>query len=110
MANFFKDNDDLQFYFERGIDWTRLVELTEHDFRAPDGPGDVKEAVELYRDIANLVGEFVAAEVAPHAAQLDREAVDLVDGEAVHPPRLQAIFDQINEMELNGLCLPRKLG
>lgn len=110
MGNFFKDNDDLQFYFERGIDWGELVRLTEHDFRAPDGPESVAEAVELYRDIANLVGEFVANEVAPHAAQLDREAVELIDGEAVHPPRLQGIFDQINEMELNGLCLPRELG
>ncbi|MCZ7681959.1 MAG: hypothetical protein M5U28_25470 [Sandaracinaceae bacterium] len=52
MGNFFKDNDDLQFYFERGVDWRTLAELTEHRFRAPDGPKSAEEAVELYREVA----------------------------------------------------------
>ncbi len=110
MGNFFKDNEDLRFYFERGVDWTRLVELTEHDFKAPDGPANVEEAVETYREVADLVGEFVANEIAPHAAQLDREGVALEGGEAVTPARLQSIYDQLRDMELHGMCLPRELG
>jgi len=110
MGNYFKDNEDLQFYFERGIDWASLVELTEHRFRAPDGPESVDEAVELYRDVADLIGQFVADEIAPHAAQIDHEKVGFADGEAIHPERLQSIFDQLEEMELHGMCLPRELG
>lgn len=110
MGNFFKDNEDLQFYFDEGIDWAKLVEVTEHGFRAPDGPKSVEEAVELYRDIAELVGEFVAEQVAPYAAQLDIEKVHLENGEVVFPERLKGIFDQIREMELAGMCLPRELG
>lgn len=110
MGNFFKDNDDLQFYFDRGIDWTTLVELTEHRFHSPDGPKSTSEAVELYREIAELVGEFVADEIAPHVAQIDREAVRFENGEVVFPERLQSIFDGLNEMGLHGLCVPRELG
>ncbi|HJL18371.1 MAG TPA: acyl-CoA dehydrogenase family protein [Sandaracinaceae bacterium LLY-WYZ-13_1] len=110
MGNFFKDNDDLRFYFEKGIDWGPLVELTEHGFRAPDAPSSTEEAVELYRDIAELVGGFVADEIAPHAAQIDREKVRFEDGEVVFPDRLAGIFDQIQEMELHSLNLPRELG
>ncbi|MFK7991733.1 MAG: acyl-CoA dehydrogenase family protein [Sandaracinaceae bacterium] len=110
MGNFFKDNDDLQFYFRDGIDWGPLVEATEHGFRAPDSPENVAEAVELYEDIANLVGTFVADEIAPHAAEIDRDAVRFEDGVVTFPPRLEGIFDQIREMDLNGLCLPRELG
>ena len=110
MGNFFKDNDDLQFYFDRGIDWQTLVELTEHRFRTPDGPKSTAEAVELYRDIAELVGELVADEVAPHAAQIDREAVRFEDGEVIFPERLRGIFERINDMGLHGLCVPRELG
>ena len=29
MASFFSDNADLQYYFDKGIDWAPLVELTE---------------------------------------------------------------------------------
>ena len=36
-----------------------------------------------------MVGGFVADEIAPHAAELDREGVRLEDGEAVFPPRLR---------------------
>ena len=86
MGNFFKDNEDLQFYFDRGIDWAPLVALTEHHFRAADGPESAVEAVELYRDIADLIGKFAADEVAPHAAQLDREKVGFEDGEAMNSP------------------------
>ena len=42
-----------------------------------------------------MVGGFVADEIAPHAAQIDREGVPLEDGEAVFPPRLAGIFEQI---------------
>ena len=36
MANFFKDNEDLQYYFDKGIDWGPLVRITEHDFADAD--------------------------------------------------------------------------
>ena len=36
MANFYRDNDDLRFYMERGLDWAPLVELTEYGFSDPD--------------------------------------------------------------------------
>ena len=110
MANFFRDNDDLVYYFERGIDWASLVEVTEHRFRTPDGPKSAEEAVGNYRDVMDLVGEFVAEEIAPHAAEIDREAVRFEEGEVVFPKRLAGIFEQIKQMELHGLCVPRELG
>ncbi len=110
MANFFHDNQDLKFYVEKGIDWEPLVRATEMDFRLPGAFPSSKEALEFYREILDMVGGFVADEIAPHAAQLDREAVAHVDGEAVFPPRLQGIFDQIKQLGLHGLTVPRELG
>ena len=34
MASFFRDNDDLRWYFEHGIDWDPIVRTTELGFRA----------------------------------------------------------------------------
>ena len=82
MANYYRDNDDLKFYLEKGIDWEALFPVTE--FRPhPDAPADAAEAQALYRDIAEMVGEFVAAEVTPRAAAIDRKGHQLVDGEVV---------------------------
>ena len=88
MANFFTDNDDLRWYIERGIDWEPLVRTTEADFRNPDGPKSVAEALAFYQETLEMVGGFVADEIAPHAAELDREGVRHEGGEAVFPPRL----------------------
>ena len=110
MANFYKDNEDLRFYVERAIDWAPIVELTERFYKSDDGFSEPGEAKDFYKDILELIGQFVADEVAPHSAQIDREGVDYKDGEAVQPERLQGIFDQINAMELHGMCLPRELG
>jgi alkylation response protein AidB-like acyl-CoA dehydrogenase len=108
--NFFEDNDDLRFYIDKGIDWEPLVRLTEMDFKSPGGPTSVAEAVEFYKETLSMIGGFVADENAPHAAQLDREAVDFVDGEAVVPARLAGIFEQIKSLGLHGLAIPRELG
>jgi alkylation response protein AidB-like acyl-CoA dehydrogenase len=110
VANYFKDNADLQYYFERGIDWDSLLELGERKFgedEAFTSPGD---ALDFFRDIAEMVGEFVAEEIAPHAAAIDREGVKLVDGEVVFPAELDSIFEKIRKLDLHSLCLPRELG
>ena len=110
MANFYEDNDDLRFYLERGIDWEPLVALTEYEWRSEGGHANVSEAVEFYTDLANLVGGFVADEIAPHSAQIDLEHPHVVDGEVPLPPVQQGIFEALKEMEIHGMCLPRELG
>jgi alkylation response protein AidB-like acyl-CoA dehydrogenase len=110
MANFYKDNQDLQFYMERGIDWSSLVEITEYFYRAPDCFPDANEALEFYQEIISLVGSFSAEEISPHSAQIDKEGVDFSNGEARFPERLQGIFDKLASLELHGMCVPRELG
>lgn len=110
MANFLQDNADLRFYLDKGIDWSTLIRLTEHDGRAADGPATEAEAVETYREVLEMVGSFVAEEIAPYAAEIDHDPLRFEDGEVSFTPRLQAIFDQIRDLELHGLCVPREFG
>lgn len=110
MANYFKDNSDLQFYFEEGIDWDSLTALSERAYGPDQAFASPSEAVDFYRDIAEMVGEFVAEEIAPHAAAIDRQGVKLQDGEIVFPPELEGIFEKIRQLDLHSMCLPRELG
>jgi len=110
LANFFDDNDDLLYYFDRGIDWEPLVRLVEHDFKAPESFEDLEEARSTYRDIVTMVGEFAAEEIAPVSPEIDREGAKMVDGEAVLPAAMNRIFERMKELELHGLALPRELG
>jgi hypothetical protein len=110
MPSFFEDNDDLRFYFDRGADWDALAEVSEHGYRSPEGFKDAGEARAFYREVAELVGTLVGEEVAPRAAQIDREGAHLEGGEAVTGPAMDAVFDRIRQAELQKLCLPRELG
>ncbi len=109
MANFYTDNDDLRFYVEKGIDWKALVDLVERGYRDPEGPKGWKDALESYEDILNLVGTFVAEEVAPRARAIDEQGTSMVDGEARPADAFQEIFDQLEEMGIYAMTLPREL-
>ncbi|MBX3247539.1 MAG: acyl-CoA dehydrogenase family protein [Myxococcales bacterium] len=109
--SFYKDNEDLQFYVERAIEWDRLIELTERRFVDPEGPSDVAEARALYRDVMSLVGELAANEIASRSATIDAQGVHLgADGEVVFPKELDRIMKTIADLELHGLTVPRELG
>lgn len=112
MANFFKDNEDLQYYFDKGVDWDSLVRITEHEFADAESNGfsTTAEAVSFYREIIEMFGELVATEIKPYEKEIDERGVELVDGEVVFPERLAGIFEKIKELDLHGLPVPRELG
>ena len=109
MSDFFADNDDLQWYFDRGVDWQALY----HQVSILDGGGEgsgLDDAKEMWRDIAGLIGQFSASEIAPHAAELDRQEMEIKDGDVVMSPRLLTIFEGLKALEVHGMCLPEQLG
>ena len=110
MAHFIRDNSDLQFYLDQWVDWDQLREMSEIRDNDPDAPVDGKEAKEFWLEVLDLIADFAANEVAPHAQELDRDGVSLEQGEVIFPARLDGIFEQIAAMGLHGICLPRELG
>ena len=110
MANFVKDNEDLQFYLDHWINWEEIYGATELFGLRSDGFDSPEEGAEFYKDILELIGGFVAEEVAPYSAEIDRAGVSLKDGEVVMPERMNRIFEQIKDLELYGMNLPRELG
>jgi alkylation response protein AidB-like acyl-CoA dehydrogenase len=110
VANFYSDNDDLRFYTERYLNWQRLAELTEMEWRAEDSHANVAEAKEFYQQVMEMVGQVTAEAIAPRAHELDTQMQKVVDKVVVTPPAFNEVCETINELGLHGLCLPRELG
>ncbi len=108
--NFYDDNEDLRWYVERGVDWDPLVRLTEYEMGAPDAPASVEEAVGTYRDILGLVGGFVGDEVAPRWKELLHAHPRMENGEVVEAPVVREVVEQLGQLGLFGLTVPRELG
>ena len=110
MASFLTDNEDLLYYLNDGVDWASLAEVTEYGWRAPDGFKNGVDAKQFYVEVATMMGELVAEQIAPRAAKIDREGTHLENGEAVESPSMKEAFDAINAAEMHKLCIPRELG
>lgn len=110
MANFYKDNADLRYYVEKGIDWEPLMELVEDYFRHDDGFKNADEAVEFYVQVFEMIGEFVATEIDPHTSAIDHEEMKIENGEVEFGPMLEQIFQKIRDLDVIGLPVPRELG
>src|SRR5580704_19274563 len=89
MASFLTDNEDLLYYLNEGIDWESLAEVTEYGWRAPDGFKNGVDAKQFYVEVATMMGELVAEQLAPRAAKIDREGTHLENGEAVESPSMK---------------------
>ena len=116
MANFFLDNEDIQFLFKH-IDLAELARLQEDNFaHAADDPSgyaplDAADAIDNYRRALEIVGEVAAEVVAPNAEQVDREGNTLNDdGTVTLHPLVQHNLDRLTQADVMGFTLPRKYG
>lgn len=110
MGNFYDDNEDLQFYLERGIDWTTLVDLSEYGGPNADGHASVAEAKEFFGEVVTLIGDYAANEIAANILELDKAHPRVENGEVVYPEAMQQVLQGLSDLELNGLNVPRELG
>ncbi|MBD88917.1 MAG: hypothetical protein CL940_01080 [Deltaproteobacteria bacterium] len=111
MGNFLKDNEDLQFYMNEWVDWERLLEVVEPAGFGPDKAyGSPQEAIELYRDILEMLGGFSADEIAPHSLTIEEQGVRFEKGDVIAGEKMEAIFEQMQALELHSLLVPRELG
>ena len=108
--NYFTDNEDLQHHFHHGVEWGKFVPLQERGFTAPDGPGSLQEALELYETSLTEAGEFLAREVAPRARAIDEQGVGFENGAVVQPPGLLENVAGLRRLGVTALSLPREVG
>ena len=116
MANFFTDNEDIQFLFEH-IDLAELARIQEDDFvHAHSGqcdyaPADAADAVDNYRRILEIIGEVGGEMIAPNAEQIDIEGNTLnEDGTVTLHPLVQQNLDRLTQADMMGFTLPYKYG
>jgi len=114
MANFFTDNEDMQFLFEH-MDLARLAELSEEGFRFHDeydfAPVDADDAIDNYRRVLTMLGELAAERIAPTAEETDRIGSRLnEDGTVTYAPGIAEAIKMLGQADLMGFTLPYKYG
>ena len=113
MENFLKDNEDILFHLKH-MDLDRVITLKEDHFSEKDkyshAPKDTADARDSYEKVLEIIGEICGEYLAPQAAEIDKEGVQLIDGEVKLAKGTAEVMDMFAKADLMGFSLPRKYG
>jgi alkylation response protein AidB-like acyl-CoA dehydrogenase len=116
VANYFLDNEDIQFLFNY-LDLAELASIQEDGFvHAGNGesdyaPQDEADAVDNYRRILTILGQVAGDMIARNAEQIDREGNTLNENGTVTLHSLvRENLKRLAQADLMGFTLPRKYG
>jgi len=114
MANFYRDNSDIEFVF-RHIDMPRLAETCEEGFKFAAefdyAPSDAAEAIQNYDMVLDSIGQLSADFIAPRAEDVDRQGNTLNDDGTVTRAKGSAeAIEKLGQAEVMGFTLPHRFG
>ncbi len=114
MANFYTDNQDIQFLLREYFDIKDIAAIQERE--TPNGdadyaPRDLDDAIDSYNRVLTIVGELAGDVLAVNAETVDLEGNTLNENQTVTlHPLVQKNLDLMSQADLQGFTLPRKYG
>lgn len=113
MANYYTDNQDLQFQLSHPL-MKKIVTLKEYGFADRDkfdyAPFDYEDAADTYHKVLEIIGEICETTIAPNAESVDHEGPQLIDNAVKYARGTQENLEMLNQAGLLGMSLPRKYG
>ena len=114
MANFYRDNDDIQFLF-RHINPGKLAEIAEENFKFAGefdyAPANVDEAIQNYDMVLDSLGQLSAEFIAPRAEDVDRQGNTLnKDGSVTYAKGISESLEKLAQAEVMGFTLSYRFG
>jgi hypothetical protein len=111
VENFFTDNPDIQWHFNH-LDHQEVVAAIEDNYtqagQYDDAPLSYEDALAGYRTVLEMAGAIAAKEIAPLAAEVDREGAHFENGQVVYAKGTQRAMDVLARSNLLGFTLPRR--
>ncbi|MHC4424692.1 MAG: acyl-CoA dehydrogenase family protein [Planctomycetota bacterium] len=114
MANFYRDNNDIQFLF-RHTDLGGSASVCEEGFKFASefdyAPADADEAVKNYEMVLGSLGQLSAEFIAPRAEDVDRQGNVLnEDGSVTRAKGIAEAIEKLAQAEVMGFTLPHRFG
>jgi len=113
MPNFFTDNKDLLFQFER-LNLKEVVQIAENNYeeskKFPYAPVDFEDAMENYRKVLEVVGDIAGNYIDARASEVDTEGAHYNDGDVNYASGTVENLKQLSQADLMGMVLPRRFG
>ncbi|MGM9775078.1 MAG: acyl-CoA dehydrogenase family protein [Candidatus Egerieousia sp.] len=113
MANYYKDNSDLKFQLSNPL-MKRIVELREDNYKDYGkydyAPKDLKDALDSYDRVMDVVGEICGDIIAPNAEQVDLDGPVCKDGRVTYAAGTTKNQEALTKAGVYGIALQREYG
>jgi len=114
MANFYRDNNDIQFLF-RHVDLCKSADVCEEGFKFASefdyAPANADEAIQNYDIVLDSLGQLSADFIAPRAEDIDRQGNILnEDGSVTRAEGIKESIEKLGQAEVMGFTLPHRFG
>jgi len=113
MANFFKDNQDLQFSLNE-LDLGEAVALREENYTSCEkfetAPRDFTDAVDNFRRVLEVVGEICGDNIEPRSREVDEVGPEFKDNTVTYHPLTQKNLHDLKQADVMGVMLPHRFG
>ena len=114
MANFYKDNKDIENVID-ALDLSEVATLLEDDFRFAKeydfAPKDAADAIDNYKRAIDVCGDVMANRIAPTAEETDKVGNVLnEDGSVTYAPGIKLAIELFGKTGLMGVQIPYYLG
>ncbi len=113
MPNFFTDNEDLKFHFNR-FDLREIMEIQEDNYEQKNefdyAPENYEDAMINLEKTLELIGDISGNKIAERAASVDEEGAHFKDGVVTYAKGTIQNLKELAQADLIGMILPRKYG
>ena len=113
MPNFFTENSDIQFHFNR-LNLKEVVGMIEENYEQSKlynyAPINYEDAIENYKKVLEVVGDMAGNFIAPRAAEVDHEGAHHENGKVSYASGTKENLEMLAKADLMGMVLPRKYG
>ncbi len=114
MANFYKDNDDIQFLF-RHMNVSCVAGIIEEGFKFAKefdyAPADAAEAIENYDLVLDSLGQLSGDFIAPRSEDIDRQGSTLdEDGTVSYADGIRESLEMLAKANVMGFTMPHRFG
>lgn len=113
MPNFFTENNDIQFHFNR-LNLEEIVKMIEDNYEESKkfnyAPINYEDAIENYKHVLEVVGDITGNFISERAADVDHEGAQHRDGKVSYAKGTQENLEMLSKADLMGMVLPRQYG
>lgn len=113
MPNFFTENEDIKFHFNR-FDIKEVLEIAEDNYNEAKefdyAPENYEDAMDNFEKVLEVIGDISGNYINERAAGVDEEGAHFNEGVVTYARGTEENLKRLSQAQMRGMILPRKYG